>query len=131
MSVYDDLRSSSVEVINELMTGQITVTRSTTVVATPESEFDPGATPTSPLVYVANACSFGITEEYMDDKSLVGDEILCIVSPVWYKDAVVAEFTPRVKDSCTINGEAHTCVKIERVPRDGVAVVWLLYLRAG
>ena len=130
MGIYDDLRASSVEVINELMTGQVTVTRSTTVVAAPEGEFNPAAVPTNPLVYVANACSFGITEEYMDDKSLVGDEVVCIASPVWYKDAVVANFIPRVKDICTIDGEAHTCVKIERVPRDGTAVVWLLYLRA-
>ena len=131
MGVYDDLRASSVEVINELMTGQVTVTRATAVVAAPESEFNPADVPTASLVYVANACSFGITEEYMDDKSLVGDEIVCIASPVWYKDGAQAAFEPRVKDSCSINGEAHTCVKIERVPRDGTAVVWLLYLRAG
>lgn len=130
MGVYDDLRASSVEVINELMTGQVTVTRSTATVPSPETEFNPAAGP-SPDVYVANACTFGITEEYMDDKSLVGDELMCIASPIWFKAGVQAAFEPKVQDSFAIAGEAHTCVKLERVPRDGTATLWLLYLRAG
>lgn len=129
MAFYDEMQETAVALLQELKTGRISVFRQAAP-QDPTKDFDPEATVTE-VEFSADAASFGVQEEYINGKTIFGGETQSICSVVWTKAGVITSFEPKLGDRVVIDGDSHTPVSIERIPRDGTPVVWIIISKRG
>ena len=129
MSFYTELRAGVVDIASALKSSTLTVTRLTTSLQDPTAEFAVDADAESD-VYTLDAVVIGVEAEYIDNNLVHADDLQIIVSAYATKESVSALFEPAITDEYSIGGQVHRCVKIERIPADGTATCFLIFVKS-
>lgn len=122
MSIYDDMRQVTSEVIGEFKQGSI---------AYVELQPQAGATPDNPgapvpVSYPVNGVTRPVEFKYVDGTDIVqSDEEFTIAA----LDAERAGFTPAMEGYATIDGERAKIVGIKRIPAAGDPITFVVIVR--
>lgn len=119
MGFYDDMQAVAAGVLGEFKQGAIKLTRVTTETPNP-------AKPWLPVADTSETYELEATAKAVSDKFIDGTLILATDKEV---TCAVPKIEPVPGDVISIDGNAHSIVKVMRIPAAGVAVVFKLIVR--
>lgn len=127
MDRYSFARSRVAAKLSEFSIGTVTLTRSTPGTPEPETPWIPGA-PTL-TTYTLDARVDGVSEDYVDDVTIVASDLMVIASPkARADDGSTVDVVPQMTDVVTIDGEEKTVKKVEAIPASGDAAVFHIFV---
>lgn len=129
MSFYGDLQAGAKSTIDALASGSVHVTRVTSALPDPAASYDALPAETT-QAWDANCVVTGVEAEYVDGDAVQADDLQIICSPFAFQGGALVNFEPKITDTFTIDGKVHRCVKIQRIPANGTAVCFMVFVKS-
>jgi len=132
VSFWDEMRAGANSTVEALQSTTLRIVRSTTVLQDPEDEYTPAVDPTNEQYDLAVVVT-GVTKEYVDNELVIGSDKMIIADAYASLvgedgNAAPALFEHSIKDNYVLGGITQRVKKIERIPADGPAVMFLVFI---
>lgn len=125
---YIALQAGIKKTVQALQSTTVTVTRQTSALQDPLTEFTPQA-PTQDS-YIVDAVVTGVEQDYVDGDLVQADDLQIVLHAYAKLLGVEQLWEPQITDEYSIDGKIHRANKIERVPASGPAVCYMIFVKS-
>lgn len=129
MSFWDSMRAGATATVDALQSTVVRVVRNVALKQDPDAEYDP-QTPDLEE-YDIPCVSTGVSEEYEKNELVIGSNKMLICEVYAVKVGGTGErelFEPTSSDEFVLTGKTQRVKHIERIPADGPAVLFLIFI---